>query len=285
MPTNAEPRRHALANLSRPLCVIDTEWTHASVADARLISVAIARLLPGGETVLREWVINPGVPIDPATTAVHGMTDADVKDLPPFAAVAFEIADFLEDADIGGYSVASDIQILERELDAAEHPLRTAELRIVDPLRLWQKREPRKLTDAYERFVGPIPESLRAHDALDDVRMTLAVIERMAGDRSAGEMHAEAHPRMVDPAGKFVRDDQDRIAFAFGKHRGDPSTATRTFSTGCSARTSRRRRLRSPGPSSTGSGRPPPRRTPATARPKAPRQSTATSRSDRAAGP
>ena len=222
MPTDPEPRRHALANLSRPLCVIDTEWTHASAADARLISVAIARLLPGGETVLREWVVNPGVPIDPGTTAVHGMTDADVKHLPPFEAVAFEIADLLEDADIGGYSVASDIQILERELDAAGHPLRTAELRIVDPLRLWQKREPRKLTDAYERFVGPIPEDLRAHDALDDVRMTLAVIERMAGGRSAGEMHAEAHPQMVDPAGKFVRGDQDRIAFAFGKHRGDP---------------------------------------------------------------
>ena len=90
MPTNPEPRRHALANLSRPLCVIDTEWTHGSAADARLLSVTIARLLPGGETVLREWVVNPGVPIDPGTTAVHGMTDADVKHLPPFAAVAFE---------------------------------------------------------------------------------------------------------------------------------------------------------------------------------------------------
>ena len=222
MPTDHEPRRHALTNLSRPLCIIDTEWTHASAADARLVSIAIARLLPGGETILREWVVNPGVPIDPGTTAVHGMTDADVKDLPPFAAVAFEIADLLEDADIGGYSVASDIQILENELNAAGHPLGTADLRIVDPLRLWQKREPRKLTDAYERFVGPIPEDLRAHDALDDVRMTLAVIERMAGDRSAGEMHAEAHPQMVDPTGKFVRDEQGRIAFAFGRHRGDP---------------------------------------------------------------
>ena len=189
---------------------------------ARLISVAIARLLPGGEAILREWVVNPGVPIDPGTTAVHDMTDADVKDLPPFEAVAFEFADLLADADIGGYSVASDIQILERELDASGHPLRTADLHIVDPLRLWHQREPRKLTDAYQRFVGPLPEDLRAHDALDDVRMTLTVIERMAADRSADQVHAETHPQMVDPAGKFVRDEQGRIAFAFGKHRGDP---------------------------------------------------------------
>ena len=133
------------------------------------------------------------------------------------------VAAFLEGADIGGYSVSSDIQILERELAAAEVTLDTDTLRIVDGLRLWQKREPRKLTDAYQRFVGPIPDDLQPHDALDDVRMTVAVIERMANGQTAAELHAEAHPDMVDPAGKFRRDEHDRIVFAFGKHRGDPT--------------------------------------------------------------
>ena len=230
MPENSTgPPRHALAGLTRPLCVIDTEWTGPSPADARLVSLAVHKLLPGGAVEESEWFVNPETPIDPGSKAVHGITDEEAASWPPFRDVAAEVAAFLDGADIGGYSVSSDVQILERELEAASCELRTTDLRIVDPLRLWQKREPRKLTDAYERFVGPVPDTLRAHDAGDDVRMTVAVIEAMAGQASADELHAEGNPNMVDVAGKFVRDDQDRVVFNFGKHRGDPIAAHHDF--------------------------------------------------------
>lgn len=223
------PPRHTLAGLTRPLCVIDTEWTGPSPIDARLVSLAVHKLLPGGPVEEREWFVNPETPIDPGSKAVHGITDEMATSWPPFREIAAEVTAFLDGADIGGYSVSSDVQILERELESADCDLRTTDLRIVDPLRLWQKREPRKLTDAYERFVGPVPETLQAHDAGDDVRMTIAVIEAMAGEASADEMHAEGNPKMVDVAGKFVRDDQDRVVFNFGKHRGDPIAAHHDF--------------------------------------------------------
>ena len=226
---NPPPRTHGLTGLTRPLCVIDSEWTGPSPADARLISLAVHRLMPDGTIDEHEWFVNPEVPIDPGSGAVHGITDAQAAAWPPFRAIAFEVADFLEGSDIGGYSVSSDFQILERELEAAGHDLRTADLRIVDPLRLWQKREPRKLTDAYERFVGRVPDTLRAHDAGDDARMTVAVIEAMAGTATVAELHAEGNPKMIDVAGKFVRDEQGRITFAFGKHRGDPVDAHPDF--------------------------------------------------------
>ena len=227
--TNPAPPRHALAELARPLCVIDTEWTGPSHADARIVSLAIHKLLPGGAIEERQWFVNPETPIDPGSGAVHGITDAQAASWPPFREVAVEIAAFLNGSDIGGYAVSSDVQILERELEWAGCELRTTDLRIVDPLRLWQKREPRKLTDAYERFVGPVPDTLRAHDAGDDARMTIAVIEAMAGSASVAELHAEGNPNMVDVAGKFVRDEQGRITFAFGKHRGDPTDAHPDF--------------------------------------------------------
>ena len=226
---NPAPPRHALAKLTRPLCVIDSEWTGPSPADARLVSLAVHKLLPGGAIEQRQWCVNPETPIDPGSGAVHGITDAQAAAWPPFRAVAAEVAAFLEGADIGGYAVSSDVQILERELEWAGCELRTDELRIVDPLRLWQKREPRKLTDAYERFVGPVPDTLRAHDAGDDALMTVAVIEAMAGSATVAELHAEGNPNMVDVAGKFVRDEQGRITFAFGKHRSDPIDAHPDF--------------------------------------------------------
>lgn len=226
---NAPPPRHALASLARPLCVIDSEWTGPSPADARIVSLAVHKLLPDGAIEERQWFVNPETPIDPGSGAVHGITDEQAAAWPPFRDVAAEVAAFLEGADIGGYAVSSDVQILERELDAAGCRLQTAQLRVVDPLRLWQKRDPRKLADAYERFVGPLPAELRAHDAGDDVRMTIAVIEAMAGAATVDELHAEGNPRMVDVAGKFVRDELDRIVFAFGKHRGDPIDAHPDF--------------------------------------------------------
>ena len=52
--------------------------------------------------------------------------------------------------------------------------------------------------------------------------MTVAVIEAMAGGATVDELHAEGNPRMVDVAGKFVRDEQERIVFGFRKYRGVP---------------------------------------------------------------
>ena len=226
---NPAPPRHELANLTRPLCVIDTEWTGPSPADARLVSLAVHKLLPGGAVEERQWFVNPETAIDPGSGAVHGITDEQAAAWPPFRTVAAEVAAFLEGADIGGYAVSSDVQILEREIERAGCELRTGDLRIVDPLRLWQKREPRKLTDAYAHFVGPVPDTLRAHDAGDDVRMTVAVIEAMAGSASVDELHAEGNPNMIDVAGKFVRDEQGRVTFGFGRHRGDPVDAHPDF--------------------------------------------------------
>ena len=76
------PPRHALANLTRPLCVIDSEWTGPSPADARLISLAVHKLLPGGAVEQREWFVNPETPIDPGSGAVHGITDAQAASWP-----------------------------------------------------------------------------------------------------------------------------------------------------------------------------------------------------------
>ena len=90
--TARETDRHALTGLERPLCVIDSERTRGSASGARLVTLAIARLLEDGRTEEHHWTVNPGEPIDPAVTAVHGITDADVEDKPPFARIAGEVA-------------------------------------------------------------------------------------------------------------------------------------------------------------------------------------------------
>src|ERR1700682_2165053 len=74
-----------------PIAVIDVETTgrDASVARAVEVGVAIAR---GGAIVDRKnWIVNPGRPIPKEASDVHKITDDDVKNAPPFAAVASEV--------------------------------------------------------------------------------------------------------------------------------------------------------------------------------------------------
>ena len=206
--------------LERPFVVLDSEWHVGKVIKARLVSLAVTRYEPRAESSVYSWVFNPEQPIDPSTTNIHGFKDEDVADQPIFAERAADVLDALKGADIGGYSVAGDIQIIQAEFQLAGLTWDIAGCAIVDPFQLWNARERRRLEDAYARFVGT-SEKYKAHDAGDDVAMTAAVIDAMADGRSVQELHDEVYSDMVDIAGKFRRNETGEIIFAFGPHKGD----------------------------------------------------------------
>ena len=74
--------------LRRPLLFFDLETTGLDVVSSRVVQIALLQVLEDGSS--REWetLVNPGVPIPPATTAIHGITDEDVKDAPRFEEIA-----------------------------------------------------------------------------------------------------------------------------------------------------------------------------------------------------
>lgn len=59
------------------------------------------------------------MPISAASTEVHGIRDEDVVDNPRFREIAEEVEEMLAGADIGGYAVVGDVQIIEREMNIA----------------------------------------------------------------------------------------------------------------------------------------------------------------------
>ena len=71
-----------------------------------------------------ERIINPGVPIPPASTAVHGLSDADVAKSPAFRDVAGEIMAYVGPRIIIGHSIGYDLAILRREHELAGLPWR-----------------------------------------------------------------------------------------------------------------------------------------------------------------
>ena len=240
------PVEHGMTGLARPLCIIDSEWTSGAPDSARLVQLCIRRLEPGGAGVERVWSINPEIPIEAGAQAVHGIADDDVADWPPFGALAGDVAAMLAGADVGGYSIGGDLAILERQLAECGIGWHVEKLAIVDAIRIWQRREPRALTDAYRHWCNAEPDQ-DAHDAAADVAMTAAVIEVQAAEcpeehyppsvggtdedgtpveptwhPSARDLHDEALAGQLDPAGKFKRRDDGVIIYSFGPHRLQP---------------------------------------------------------------
>ena len=102
--------------LERPLAVIDLETTGIDPKVDRIVEVSVLKLAPGGEADHRTRRVNPGVPIPPEATAVHGISDDDVADMPTFRAIAPGLARYLDGCDLAGFNILKyDLRLLAAE--------------------------------------------------------------------------------------------------------------------------------------------------------------------------
>lgn len=101
--------------------VIDTETTGLDARNARVVQIAGVVVRHGqvqGEPAF-DTLLDPGVPIPPETTAVHGIADKDVLGKPSFAAFAPTLKAKLGQRLVIGHSLGYDFAILKREHELA----------------------------------------------------------------------------------------------------------------------------------------------------------------------
>ena len=104
-----------------PLAALDFETTSADPDEARIVTATLIRI-HGSQTETRSWLVNPGVPISPEATAIHGVTDeqAAADGIDPATAAAQILAE-LDECWTGGrpvviYNATFDLTVLDREL-------------------------------------------------------------------------------------------------------------------------------------------------------------------------
>jgi len=213
--------------LARPIAFFDLETTGVNLSTDRIIEVAIIKILPDGTRQVKRKLLNPGIPIPPETTAIHGITDEMVKDAPSFKQCGNELKQFIENCDMGGYnSNRFDIPILMEEFLRAGMEVDLSNCRMVDVQHIFYKMEPRTLTAAYKYYCDK--ELVDAHSAEADVNATIDVflsqIKRypQMGDTLDSILAIIGEDKVVDYARRFIFDEKGVEVFNFGKHKGRP---------------------------------------------------------------
>lgn len=212
--------------LDRPLVAFDLETTGTDTERDRIVEIALIRVEPLG--LRREFAtrVNPGVPIPPEATRVHGISDADVAGAPRFAEIAAEVVALLEGADLAGFNTGRfDLPLLLREFERAGVQLDLAGRRHVDACRIFHQRERRDLTAAVAFYTGQ--SHAGAHSALADARATLEVLDGQFDrypdlPRDLNALHKISNPdegRFIDRTRKFGWNEAGEPAIAFGRHR------------------------------------------------------------------
>jgi DNA polymerase-3 subunit epsilon len=214
--------------LTRPLCVLDTETTGVDPVIDRIIEFGCTVYLPDGSRKKYEQRFNPGMHIPEEATEIHGISDEDVKDMPPFSDHAAKIHRALQGKDIAGYNLRRlDLPLLDEELRRSELKLDLTGVVVIDVAAIFFNKEPRNLEAAVLKYCGRSHED--AHGAAADADATLDVLLgqlAMYEDLAAMELPAlAAFARMgdketIDLAGKLFRDSDGDICYAFGKSKG-----------------------------------------------------------------
>jgi DNA polymerase III subunit epsilon len=163
--------------------VLDTETTGTSARD-EVIQIGVVN--KHGETLL-DALIKPTIPIPPFVTGIHGITDAMVQGKPPFPAIYDDLAALFDGKPIIVYNAPFDKRLLQQ----------TAQKWALPPLDLGAMDCAMKM---YARFYGEKQrnkrnyrwkslkfacetegiERVNAHWAINDCRMTLELLRKMA---------------------------------------------------------------------------------------------------------
>lgn len=184
-------------NLKKDLVFFDLEATGLNVIKDRIVQIALIKYFKDGRSPVElSMLINPSVLISEEAMSVHGITSTMVKNKPVFAQVAQKIYDFIGDADLAGYnSNRFDIPLLIEEFGRVGKELDMSKRKTIDVQRIFYKMEPRTLKAAHRYYTGETFDG--AHDALEDVRATVAVLK--------GQLKKYEHTDLIDNNGGIIR--------------------------------------------------------------------------------
>ncbi|WP_425044127.1 exonuclease domain-containing protein [Primorskyibacter sp. S87] len=188
--------------------VFDTETTGLLPHKDEVVQIGAVRVLRGrivdGEQM--DQLVNPGIPIPSASSKVHGVTDAMVRDAPDIGVAGKDFHKFSADAVIVAHNAPFDMAFLRRHAKRMgvewDHPILDT---VLVSAVIFGASETHTLDALCDRLDVTIPPDLR-HTALGDAVATAEVLCRMLpmlearGMQTFGDVIAETrkHGRLLE---------------------------------------------------------------------------------------
>jgi DNA polymerase-3 subunit epsilon len=214
--------------LERPLIFFDLETTGLHVKNDRIVELALIKVTPQGDVLERVRRFNPGMPIPPEATAIHGITDADVANEAPFCARAKALHEMMEGCDLAGFNIRRfDLHMLVAEFARCGIRFDLSVRQVIDMQNIFHREEPRDLSAAARFYLARDHEE--AHTALGDIRTSAAVLSAQMEryphlPRTLDGLHdycEEYAPFRTEVDRWFSSQEEGRV-FRRGKHTGMP---------------------------------------------------------------
>jgi DNA polymerase-3 subunit epsilon len=225
-------------NLTKPIVFIDLETTGINITADRIVEISMLKIMPDGKKDVHTHLINPTIPIPPETTAIHGISNEDVKDAPTFADMASNFVQFIGNADLAGYNaIKFDFPLLVEEFLRVDIDFDLRVRRLVDVQNIFHKMESRTLSAAYRFYCNESLEN--AHTAEADTVATYEILKAQL-DRYESTEYTEKGGKKIIPienniktlsefsyynqsadlVGQIIFNQNNAEVFNFGKHKG-----------------------------------------------------------------
>ena len=210
----ADPPGAELLLEAATFVVVDLETTGLTPRNARICEIGAVRVRELELEEEFETLVNPGVPIGPAISALTGLRDAQLRGEPPAAVAVRRFLEFAGDAVFVAHNARFDLAFLDRETER----LTGARLAgpVVDTVGLARcllaGRTRRAGLASLSHFFGTAARP--CHRALPDAQATAEVLLHLLG--LAQERGARTVADLVDLAAPRVRKVYAKRVLAFG---------------------------------------------------------------------
>ncbi len=212
-------------NIKKSLVVFDLETTGLDTGKDQLIQFAAIKISPKGVVQELTFKCKPTCPIHPKAFESHGYKIEDLSNESEFATRAKEVVAFFRDAEIvAGFNIARfDVKMLDRQLTENGYENTFKDKIIYDSYPVYCSHSGRKLADAFKFYTSGDIED--AHDALGDVKSTVAVLAKQAEReqtdiKTIAEKTCDAKSGETSVLDRYIVTKDKKHFLNFGKHKG-----------------------------------------------------------------
>jgi DNA polymerase-3 subunit epsilon len=230
------------AKLSQRLLAFDLEATGLEPESDRIVEFCFLELDHDLNPISRfHSLLQPGIPMPPEVTAVHGLHDSDLDGQPTFAQFAARIQEMIDSSILVAHNCRFDLALLHFELVRAGQTGVSPNHPVIDTHAIETMVNGHNLSALYQRYCGTPLEGV--HRAEADTLATIAVLRGQTStyaDVLGGGLsellldkvrlrNGSDGRSFLDHGRRFVRERDGTVRLNFGKLKGQPVSEHRDY--------------------------------------------------------